>query len=299
MKGDSAGAGLIRGMKVSSPIRFPGTAWRRVATAVAVAGVPVLLAACQHSVEGTAAAYEEAQPAGALYNRGLGYMNAGKLNDAIKSFDEVDRQHPYTEFARKSMVMSAFASYRQGDYDTAIQASNRFLTLYPGDPEAAYAQYILGQSYFAQVKDVTRDQATTRKAMAAMEEITRKYPDSEYAADARKKVIMARDQLAGKEMQVGRYYLERREYVAAINRFNVVVTDYPETRHVEEALERLVEANLAMGLVREAQTAAAVLGHNFPNSSWYKDAYKLLEKRGLKPEDYGGPVSEAVASNTS
>lgn len=272
---------------------------RAVAVAFAIAGAPLVLAACQHSVEGTAAAYEDAKPAGALYNRGLGYLNAGKYGDAIKSFDEVDRQHPYTEWARKAMVMSAFASYRSGDYDTAIQASNRFLTLYPGDSEAAYAQYILGQSYFAQVQDVTRDQAATRKAMQAMEDITVRYPDSEYAADARKKVIVTRDQLAGKEMQVGRYYLERREYVAAINRFDIVVVDYPETRHVEEALERLVEANLAMGLVREAQTAAAVLGHNFPDSQWYKDAFKLLEQKGLVPEDHGGPVSEAVASNTS
>jgi len=262
-------------------------------------GAPVLLSACQHSIEGTAAAYEEDKPAGALYNRGLGYLNAGKFGDAIKSFDEVDRQHPYTEWARKSLVMSAFASYRKGDYDTAIQTANRYLTLYPGNADAAYAQYILGQSYFAQVPDVTRDQETTQKALNAMEEIITRYPDSEYAADARKKVIITRDQLAGKEMQVGRYYLERREFVAAINRFDTVVTQYPETRHVEEALERLVEANLAMGLAREAQTAAAVLGHNFPDSSWYKDAYKLLDKKGLVPEDHGGAISDAVASRTS
>ena len=272
---------------------------RMAAVWVAIVGAPVLLSACQHSIEGTAAAYEEAQPAGSLYNRGLGYMNAGKYGDAIKSFNEVDRQHPYTEWARKSMVMSAFASYRSGDFDTAIQACNRYLTLYPGSEEAAYAQYILGQSYFAQVKDVTRDQAATRRALAAMEEITVRYPDSEYAADARKKVIATRDQLAGKEMQVGRYYLERREYVAAVNRFDAVVTEYPETRHVEEALERLVEANLALGLVREAQTAAAVLGHNFPNSQWYKDAYQLLEKKGISPQDNGGAISEAAIVGTS
>ncbi|WP_421722854.1 outer membrane protein assembly factor BamD [Bauldia sp.] len=273
--------------------------WRTAAIAVAIIGLPVLLAACNKSIEGTLAAYEDDAPAGSLYNRGLGYMNAGNFGDAIKSFDEVDRQHPYTEWARKSLVMSAYASYRRRDYNTAIATANRYLTLYPGNEDAAYAQYIMGQSYFAQVKDVTRDQETTIKAMRAMEEITTRYPESEYAADARKKVIATRDQLAGKEMQVGRYYLERREYVAAINRFDVVVKDYPETRHVEEALQRLVEANLAMGLVREAQTAAAVLGHNFPNSSWYKDAYELLDERGVQPEDFGGEISDSVGNRTS
>ncbi|MCB1495200.1 MAG: outer membrane protein assembly factor BamD [Bauldia sp.] len=279
-------------------VKRPGRL-KMAAVWLAILGAPVLLSACQHSIEGTAAAYEPDQPAGALYNRGLGYLNAGKYSDAIKSFNEVDRQHPYSEWARKGMVMSAFASYRKGDYDTAIQAANRYLTLYPGSPDAAYAQYILGQSYFAQIKDVTRDQAATQKALAAMQEVTRKYPDSEYASDANKKVIATRDQLAGKEMQVGRYYLERREYIAAINRFDVVVTEYPDTRHVEEALERLVEANLAMGLVREAQTAAAVLGHNFPDSQWYKDAYSLLQKKGVTPQDHGGEISEAVAARTS
>ena len=293
-------AGLIGGMKASAHLGQRRPAWLRTAALfAAMLGAPVLLSACQHSIEGTAAAYEADTPAGALYNRGLGYLNVGKFSDAIKSFDEVDRQHPYTEWARKSLVMSAFASYRKGDYDTAIQTANRYLTLYPGNADAAYAQYILGQSYFAQVPDVTRDQETTQKALNAMKEITTRYPDSEYAADARKKVIITEDQLAGKEMQVGRYYLERREYVAAINRFDTVVTQCPQTRHVEEALERLVEANLAMGLVREAQTAAAVLGHNFPDSSWYKDAYRLLDKKGLVPEDHGGAISQAVASRTS
>lgn len=265
----------------------------------AIVGASAFLSACNKNVEGTLAAYADDQPAGVLYNRGLGYMNAGKFNDAIEEFQEVDRQHPYSEEARKALVMTAFASYRRGNYDEAIATCRRYLTLYPGSADAAYAQYIMGQSYFAQVKDVTRDQETTRKALESMQIIVDRYPDSEYAADANKKVIMTRDQLAGKEMQVGRYYLERRQYVAAINRFNVVVTQFQDTRHVEEALERLVEANLAMGLVREAQTAAAVLGHNFPNSRWYKDAYNLLQKKGVAPENFGGPVGESFNSNTA
>ena len=191
--------------------------------------------------------------------------------------------------------MSTFASYRRGEYDDAISSGNRYLTLYPGTSDAAYAQYLIGQSYFNQIPDVTRDQQKTQRALAAMQEVVQRYPDSEYADDAQKKIIMTRDQLAGKEMQIGRYYLERREYLAAINRFKEVTTEYQDTRHVEEALERLTEANLAMGLVGEAQTAASVLGHNFPDSRWYKDAYNLLKKKGVSPQDNGGAVSEAFA----
>ena len=265
-----------------------GATLRFVSVALAVG----LLAACNTSRNAENETAAE-QPAGALYNQGLAYMNDGKLSDAVKSFDEVDRQHPYSEWARKALLMSAFANYRRGRNDETIQAANRFLTLYPGSEDAAYAQYLIGASYFNQIPDVTRDQDATRRAMASLEEIIARYPDSEYAADASRKLIVARDQLAGKEMQVGRYYLERREYIAAINRFRAVVTDFQDTRHVEEALERLVEANLAMGLAAEAQTAAAVLGHNFPDSPWYQDAYKLLQSGGLEPrEDRGSWLSQ-------
>jgi outer membrane protein assembly factor BamD len=223
------------------------------------------------------------RPAAELYNEGLASMQRGNLNKAVESFNEIDRQYPYTDAARKSQVMVAFASYRRGDYETAIAASKRYLSLYPGTPDAAYAQYIVGMSYYHQMPVVTRDQQATREAINAMQEIINNYPDSVYANDAREKYAAARDQLAGKEMQIGRYYQERREFVAAINRFKIVVTDYSKTRHVEEALYRLTETNLAMGLNSEAQTAAAVLGHNFPNSQWYKDAYKLLGSGGLQP----------------
>jgi outer membrane protein assembly factor BamD len=242
-------------------------------------------------------AFEDDQPAGVLYNEGLAYMNAGKLGAAVNSFNEVDRQHPYSEWARKALLMSAFASYRRGRMEDTVEAAKRYLSLYPGSPDAAYAQYLVGASYFKQIPDITRDQDATRRAMAALEEIIARYPDSEYAADAESKLIVARDQLAGKEMQVGRYYLERREYIAAINRFKVVVTDYQNTRHVEEALERLVEANMALGLTGEAQTAAAILGHNFPDSPWYQDAYKLLQSGGLEPrEDKGSWISQVFGA---
>jgi outer membrane protein assembly factor BamD len=256
------------------------------------------LSACKSTV-GTKAQYAADQPAGELYNKGLAYMNKGKLSAAVKNFDEVDRQHPYSEEARRALIMSAFASYRKGEYADTISSAQRYLTLYPGTPDAAYAQYLLAQSYFNQIPDVTRDQTKTQKALDSMQELITKYPDSEYVDDARKKILVTRDQLAGKEMQVGRYYLERREYVAAINRFKTVTTQYQDTREVEEALERLVEANLAMGLVGEAQNSAALLGHNFPDSHWYKDAYILLKKKGVEPVDNGGAVTAAVVKKTS
>jgi outer membrane protein assembly factor BamD len=229
------------------------------------------------------------EPADKLYNEGLFLLNNKRdYKEAAKKFEEVDRQHPYSEWARKALIMSAYASYKKGKFDDTIQSANRYLTLYPGTEEAPYAQYLIAQSHYNRIPDVTRDQAQTEEALAALEAIVDNYPESEYSEDARKKVIQTRDQLAGKEMQVGRYYLERREYIAAINRFKVVVTKYQDTRHVEEALYRLVEANLAMGLVSEAQTAGAVLGHNFPSSSWYKTAYKRLGAGGVEPDENKG-----------
>ncbi len=246
------------------------------------------LAACKTSKEGTPEAYAPDEPAGTLYNEGLASLDAGKLRDAVKNFNEVDRQHPYSEWARKALIMSAFASYRHNKFNDTIATANRYLELYPGSPDAAYADYLIASSYFRQIPDVTRDQEKTTKAIAALEDIVTHYPDSVYVPDAQLKLVAARDQLAGKDMQVGRYYLEQRQYLAAINRFRTVVTQYQRTRHVEEALERLTEAYYALGLNSEAQTAAAVLGHNFPDSPWYKDAYKLLASGGLEPKENKG-----------
>jgi outer membrane protein assembly factor BamD len=253
-----------------------------------IAGLIALgLAACSTSKSSTDS-YANDQPAGTLYNQGLAYLNSGNLREAINSFNEVDRQHPYSEWAQKALLMSAFTSYRRGAYDDTVQSSHRYLTLYPGSSDAPYAQYLIGSSYFQQIPDVTRDQDATKKAMAALQDIITHYPKSEYSDDARQKLIVAQDQLAGKEMQVGRYYLEQRNYLAAIGRFQVVVSEYENTRHVEEALERLTEAYLSLGITSEAQTAAAVLGHNFPDSPWYQDAYKLLMKGGLSPNENKG-----------
>lgn len=235
------------------------------------------------------------QPADKLYNEGLYLLNnKHESNDAAKRFEEVDRQHPYSDWARKSLLMSAYAYYEARDYDSCIGAASRYITLHPGSPDAAYAQYLIAASNFDQIPDITRDQGRTEKAIAALEEVIRKYPTSEYAISAKAKLEGARDQLAGKEMDVGRYYMEKRDYTAAINRFKTVVTRYQTTRHVEEALARLTEAYMAIGIVGEAQTAAAVLGHNFPDSPWYKDAYNLVKSGGVEPsENTGSYISKA------
>jgi outer membrane protein assembly factor BamD len=235
------------------------------------------------------------EPADKLYNEGLYLLNQKKdLKLASKKFEEVDREHPYSDWARKSLLMSAYAYYDAGDYDNCIGAATRYVTLHPGSPDAAYAQYLIAASQYDQIPDVTRDQARTEKAIAALQEVIRKYPTSEYSVSAKAKLEGARDQLAGHEMTIGRYYMERRDYTAAINRFKTVVTRYQTTRHVEEALARLTEAYMAIGIVGEAQTAAAVLGHNFPDSRWYKDAYNLVKSGGLEPsENEGSYISRA------
>jgi len=235
------------------------------------------------------------QPADKLYNEGLYLLNnKHESTDAAKRFEEVDRQHPYSDWARKSLLMSAYAYYEARDYDSCIGAASRYITLHPGSPDAAYAQYLIAVSNFDQIPDITRDQVRTEKAIGALEEVVRKYPNSEYATNARRKLDSARDQLAGKEMLVGRYYMEKRDFTGAINRFKTVVTQYQTTRHVEEALERLTEAYMALGITGEAQTAAAVLGHNFPDSKWYQDAYQLVKSNGLEPaENEGSWISRA------
>ncbi len=223
-------------------------------------------------------------PADKTYNEGLYLLNNKQdYTAAAKKFDEVDRENPYSDWARKALLMSAYANYQAQQYTDCINAAERYVTLHPGSPDAAYAQYLIGASYYDQILDVSRDQERAEKAITALEEVVRKYPDTQYAVSARKKIEMARDQLAGKEMDIGRFYLKKRDFIGAINRFKVVVTQYQTTRHVEEALERLTEAYLALGIVDEAQTAAAVLGHNFPDSSWYKDAYKLVKNAGGEP----------------
>lgn len=225
------------------------------------------------------------EPAEKIYNEGLTLLRRQEPEKAAKRFEDVDRTHPYSEWARKSLLMTTYSYFEAGKYDEAIGSGKRYIALYPGSQDAAYAQYLVASSLYENIPDVTRDQRKTRQALDALEDVVRKYPNTEYAATAKKKIEVARDQLAGKEMIIGRYYLEQRNYTGAINRFKIVVTQYQTTRQVEEALYRLAEAYMALGVVNEAQTAAAVLAYNFPDSSWYKDAYKLVQSRGAEPQE--------------
>ena len=224
--------------------------------------------------------YVPEDPADKLYNEGLFLLNNKQDYKARRrNSTKWIAQNPYSDWARKALMMSAYAYYQAQKYDDCINAAKRYVTLHPGSPDAAYAQYLIGASYYDQILDINHDQARADKAIGALEEVVRKYPDTEYALNAKKKIDMARDQLAGKEMEIGRFYMKKRDFTGAINRFKVVVTQYQTTREVEEALERLTEAYMSLGIVDEAQTAAAVLGHNFPDSPWYKDAYKLVKIR--------------------
>lgn len=283
----------MNAMRTARPVRRTSLS----ALAAPIAAVSILLAGCASEKDIDLASYVETiEPADALYNQGLANLEAGRMKEAIAKFEAVDRQHPYSEYARKAMVMSAFANYRRGNYEDAINTGKRYVALYPSNEDAAYAQYIVGLSYHRQIRDVTQDQAEARRTLEAMDEVITRWPDSPYVEDAKAKRRFARDQLAGKEMQIGRYYLERREYVAAAKRFRNVVEVYSDTRQVEEALARLTETYYAMGLASEAQTAAAVLGHNYPDSQWYRDSYALLQTGGLEPrENTGSWISKAGA----
>src|ERR1700747_1694118 len=195
---------------------------------------------------------------------------------AAKTFDEVESQHPYSVWATKGQIMAAYAEYEAGNYGEAVIAADRFIQLHPGHRDVAYAYYLKAISYYVQVTDVGRDQKITELALKALEDAVRRFPDSKYARDAKLKLDFTRDHLAGKEMEIGRYYLNRGQYLAALNRFRRVIDSYQTTTHVPEALERLVECDLALGLTDEAKTNAAGLGHNYPGNEWYVDAYSLV-----------------------
>jgi outer membrane protein assembly factor BamD len=225
--------------------------------------------------------YVEA-PVEQLYNDATDAMTDGRFAAAGKLFDEVERQHPYSIWATKAQLMSAFAQYSLGKYDEAIGTADRFIALHPGNRDVAYAYYMRSLSYYEQITDVRRDQRITSDAMKALDEVIRRFPDSNYARDARIKLDLTKDHLAGKEMDIGRYYQKQGQFTAAIGRFRRVVDEYQTTSHVPEALHRLTEAYLAVGIREEAEKVAAVLGHNYPGSEWYADSYALL-KGGERP----------------
>jgi outer membrane protein assembly factor BamD len=245
--------------------------------------VTALLAGCSTNRPDTAVAYVE-RPAESIYADAFRSMDRNQYDVAAAQFDEVERQHPYSEWARRSMLMAAFANYQSNNYEEAISDAERFISLHPGNRNAAYAYYLVAICYFEQIMDVGRDQAATRQALDALEQVVRRFPESRYATDARLKIDMTRDHLAGKEMSVGRWYLRRNYHLAAINRFHTVIEEYGTTSHVPEALHRLVEAYVALGVDEEARQVASVLGYNFPGSEWYEDSYDLLTREGITLE---------------
>jgi outer membrane protein assembly factor BamD len=223
-----------------------------------------------------------------IFKKGELELEGGKRNnDALLYFEEVERLYPYTEFAKRALIMQAFTLHKTKKYPEARDAAQRFLDFYPGDEDAPYALYLMALSYYDQIDDVGRDQGITFQALKGMRDVIETYPDSEYARSAILKFDLAFDQLAAKEMEVGRYYLKRGNYAAAINRFRVVVQDFQTTTHTAEALHRLVESYVALGLNDEAQTAAAILGFNYQASPFYDDSFRLLKGKGLSPEAKG------------
>jgi outer membrane protein assembly factor BamD len=227
-------------------------------------------------------AYVE-RPVDQLYLAGANQLDGHHWNESVAYFKEVERQHPYSEWSRRAIMMQAYAHYEANQYDDAVSDANRFIDLYPGHPTTPYAYYLKAECYFEQIVDTGRDQAATEQALAAMREVARRYPKTEYAEDARLKIDMINDQLAGREMNVGRWYLRNGYTLAAINRFKTVIDKYQTTSQTPEALDRLVEAYLTLGLIGEAKDNAAVLGYNFPGDPWYADAYKLLTTKGYRP----------------
>ncbi len=220
---------------------------------------------------------EEGQSADTLYEAANTALENKDYVEATQLFEEVERQHPYSKWATKAQLMSAFSSYEDQRYDEAILALDRFIELHPGSQDIDYAYYLKALSYYEQISDVRRDQEMTRESLEALDMLIARFPGSKYARDAKLKRDLTLDHLAGKEMEVGRYYLKRNQVNAAINRFRTVIQDYQTTTHVPEALHRLVESYMILGLKGEATRIAAVLGHNYPGSRWYADSYALLD----------------------
>lgn len=285
------------GFMVSSFGMIFGKGARVVALALFSA---LILSACASTeVADTADFVDDTRPPAVMFNDALATMESGDYLGAAEQFDELEQVHPYSEYAKRALVLGAFSHFSAGRYEEAVTAGRRYVTLHPGGEDAAYAQFIVAQSYYNQIPDVNRDQEQTARAIGAFRDLVRLYPQSEYVEPAQGQIRFAYDQLAGAEMRVGRYYLDRRNYVAGINRFRVVIEEYQTTRHVEEALHRVVESYMSLGVVDEAQTAAAVLGHNFPDLEWYERSFNLLQSGGLTPQENAGSwISRAFAGFT-
>jgi outer membrane protein assembly factor BamD len=257
---------------------------RRTGKVLLLAGACGLaLSACAHKKSGPNI-QAQSRPVELIYSTGADRLDHHAWNEAVDYFHEVERQYPYSEWARRAILMTAYAHYQSNDYDGSREDADRFISLYPGNASAVYAYYIKAICYFEQIIDVGRDQAATEQALSALREVVRRYPTSEYATDAKLKIDMVNDQLAGKEMAIGRFYLRSAQPLAAIGRFKTVIERYQTTSHTPEALYRLVEAYMTLGLVNEAQRNAAVLGFNYPGDIWYADAYAMMKGKGVQPQ---------------
>lgn len=250
----------------------------RVALPLAFAGL-LGLAACSSSTKEEDIVIEGSVED--LYNRASDLMDSENYKEAARFYNEVDRQHPYSTWASRAQLMAAYSYYKEREYETAIVALNRFIRLHPGHRDIAYAYYLRSLSHFEQVRDVKRDQTPADEAYKAFEEVVKRFPESRYAQDARNKMVLVQDHLAGHEMEVGRWYQRRAQYLAAVNRFQTVVSKYQTSRQVPEALHRMAESYTALGLTDEARRVASVLGHNYPSSEWYFDSYELVEKKPI------------------
>lgn len=244
----------------------------------------LLLVSCSSTPDETAAPKEGDSPE-TIYSRAEGYMDESRYKKASEEFLEVERQHPYSKLATKAQMEAAYAQYLNEDYDDAVLTLERFVKLHPGNKEVPYAYYMIALCYYNQISNVARDQEMTSRAYDALKEVIARFPESTYARDANIKLDLVLDHLAGKEMEVGRYYQQNKRYVAAINRFKKVIDQYQTTTHVPEALHRLVEIYLTLGVVPEAQRNASVLGHNYPGSRWYRMSYELMKQHAAKPQN--------------
>lgn len=231
-------------------------------------------------------------PVEELYNSGKDAFDARNYKQAVEKFEQVEQQHPYSEWATRAQIMAAYANYQMEEYDSAIALLERFTRMHPGNENIPYAYYLLSLCYYEQISDTGRDQSMTQQAQRALTEVVRRFPETEYARAAKLKLDLTTDHLAGKEMEVGRYYLNRGDVLAAINRFQYVLANYETTTHAPEALHRLTEAYLSMGVVEEAKKYAAVLGYNYPDSEWYKDSYRLLVNEPAKEQNAKTPKKE-------
>jgi outer membrane protein assembly factor BamD len=259
-----------------------GLITRRIATAVGL----IALTACGSFDPGKTGALDQ-YTAAEIFERGEYELERGQPDDAAEYFGEIERLYPYSDFAKRALIMQAFAFHKDGDYPNSRASAQRYVDFYPTSEDAAYAQYLLAMSYYDQIDEIGRDQGLTFQALQALRAVIETYPDTEYARSSILKFDLAFDHLAAKEMEIGRYYLKRKHFAAAANRFRIVVEDFQTTTHTAEALHRLVESYLSLGLTDEAQTAGAILGHNYRSTEWYQDSFALLTGQGLSMTSSG------------